>query len=931
MTSIVAALALVAVGGAAALGRGSHPVALALTDGGGWLASERLGLLFHVNGPSGQADAAVALPGAAGHPLTVLTDFARPAAAHPTEAASTETLQPAADASATSSARPAGASPSTTAADLDAGWPSDQAEAVIVVDAVAGTAWLVDPSLLTVSATVTLPPGAVVLAAAGEVYAVDAAGGRVIRLDPNTLAQLGAPITFPAGLGTAAQTPDGTLWVPVPSAGTVVPVRAGVPGAPVAVAPAGDRVDVTTAAGSAVVVDQTAGTVARLAVDRADAALRLPVTAGTTAGTTATADRFLVSTSADGHVLALAEPASGQLLLANLTSGQVSATTLPAVGASDVDVSALAAATGTAGGGGTERQVGAPVSHGGQVYVPDSGAGVVWDFDPTTARFAAPVSVAPIGTQSRISLDVQNGQLWINDETGPTVVLVNGASRRTLLKFGAALPGGARSTSPKPLPPGPTPASSQPSPASTGPGTSRRPGLIWPGWTAPGQATNRGDTANRGDGGRGNGQPGSGNGRGGQTGGHNGGTGQPTRNQPTQNPPPGSRQPEPPPGTTVGTPQPEPTSGEQPTGTGGPAGGHNGGTGQQGTGDGGVGGVGGQGAGGQGVGGQGVGGLGSGGSGAATDSGGDVQSPGQAGGGAGASGGPPAANPTTAPAPTGPPGGSVGAPGHTAPPATPTPTPGHAPTPPDQGSPRPPGFWLLTADGSVLARGTAEAVAAGGADPGAVALAPTASGRGYWLVDAAGAGRAVGDAPALATVNAGGTVVAAAAGPTGGGYWTVTAAGAVVPHGTLPDYGSLRTAAAAPVVGIAATPTGGGYWLLDAAGGVYPFGDAAAIAPGAQPTGPASGSGRLVGIAASPTGAGYWTVTAAGAVSPHGAAGAYGSATGTAGVVGIAATPSGRGYWLLEATGEAHAYGDAVAGGAPAAAGTRVIAVAAAP
>ncbi|MBL7618339.1 hypothetical protein I7331_03635, partial [Frankia sp. AgB1.8] len=81
LTSIAAALALVAVGGAAARGRGSPPVALPRWGGGGWLASERLGLLFHVNGPSGQADAAVTLPGAAGHPLTVLTGFARPAAA----------------------------------------------------------------------------------------------------------------------------------------------------------------------------------------------------------------------------------------------------------------------------------------------------------------------------------------------------------------------------------------------------------------------------------------------------------------------------------------------------------------------------------------------------------------------------------------------------------------------------------------------------------------------------------------------------------------------------------------------------------------------------------------------------------------------------------------------------------------------------------
>ncbi|MBL7618506.1 hypothetical protein, partial [Frankia sp. AgB1.8] len=642
------------------------------------------------------------------------TDAAPSGPAGTRSSASAATATPSAAA-----ARTQGATATAAAADLGAGWPSDQAEAVIVVDDLAGTVWLVDPSLLTISASVVLPPGAVVLAAAGDAYAVDAATGRVIRLDPRTLAQLGAPITFPAGLGTVAQTPDGTLWVPVSSAGTVVPIRAGTPGTPIPVAPAGDRIDVTTVGGSAVVVDQTAGTVARLGVDHADAAIQLP---GARA-TPKTTDQLLLPTSTDGQVLALAQPANGELLLADLATGRVSTTTLPAVGAADVDVSALAAATGTGTGAG--HQVGAPVSHDGQVYVPDSNAGVVWDFDPATARFAAPVPVAPVGTPSRISLDVQSGQLWINDETGPTVVLVNGASRRTLLKFGAALPGGTRTNTPRPLPPGPTPTASQPSSQGGGTGAGGRPGLIWPGWTPPSRPGTRGDGGGlddgtgRGTGGRGDDRTGAGNGRGGgQPGGQ---TREPTGNRPT-----GSGQPEPPVSTTAAPPRPEPTARQQPPseppGAAGPGGGQPGGPPPARAGGGG----------------------GPGGAPAAAGAGVDAQSPAQAGDGTPGSAEPPAAQPTTAPAPTGPPSGSAGAPGRPTGPATPTPSPGHAPTPPDQGSPRPPGFWLLTADGAVLARGTAEAVAGGGADPGAVAIAPTATGRGYWRGDAAGAGRPVG-------------------------------------------------------------------------------------------------------------------------------------------------------------------------------------------
>jgi len=912
VTSILAALALVAVGGAtAAFGRGSHPVALALSDGGGWLTSERLGLLFHVNGPSGQADAAVTLPGAVGHSLTVLTDFARSQDAPPTTSDPT---------SVATTPRPAGADQPPTAAGagdaLDPGWPADEAEAVIVVDDVAGTVWLVDPSLLTVAASVAYPPGTTVRAAAGEAYAVEAATGRVTRLDPRTLARVGAPLTFPAGLGTAAQTPDGTLWVPVPRTGTVVPVRGGVPGAPVPVAPAGDRIDVVVLGGSPVVVDQTAATVAGLATDRVGATIRLPAAAGTGAAGSPTArsgaggERLLVPPSTDGAQLALTEPATGRLMLANLATGQVSATPLPAVDESDVDVAALAAATGTGGSGapagGAGPRLGAPVAHDGQVYVPDSAAGVVWDFDPAARRFAAPVPVASVGTPALISLDVQNGQLWINDETGPTVVLVNGTSRRTLVKFGVSLPGGAGTGTPRPLPPGPTPAGGQPSTTGT-PGASTGPGPVWPGWIRPGA----GDSGNGGRGSAQNsgGQNSSGQNKGGQGGGrrNDGGQGgdhgdhrpggQP-QGQPGPGQPQGPDQPEPTSGHTVDPPQPEPTVTQQP----------------QPTGPGGVLGRPGQ-----------AGGSGQGSAGGAEQASGDGPSArstdlptGQTPG----AGGPPAAQPTTAPAPTGPPSGSAGAPGPTA-------SPGHAPTPPDHGSPRPPGFWLLTADGSVLAQGDAAAVASGPAVPGAVAIVPTATGRGYWLVGPSGAGEPVGDAAAWPNPGGAGTVIAAAAAPTGGGYWSVTSAGTVVPHGGLPGYGSL--AATAPVVGIAATPTGGGYWLLDAAGGVHPFGDAATIAPGATPTGQASEPNRAVGIAAVPTGSGYWTVTAAGAVTAHGSAGQYGSAAGSPAAVGIASTPTGRGYWVLDAAGGAHPFGDAVAGRAAVPAGTRAVAFAAVP
>jgi hypothetical protein len=859
-------LALVGIGAAAAFGRGSRPVTLRLNDGGGWVTSERFGLLFHVNGPSGRADAAITLPGAAGHQLDVLTGFAAvPAAPAASGAPPTAPFGPPGSPATTASTAAAGGGTAD-----GTGWPADDAEAAVVVDTVSGTVWRIDASLLAVTASVSYPPGTVVSAADGAGYAVDPAGGIVLRIDPRTLAQLGPPLTFPRGLGAVAQTPDGTLWVPVPSAGTVVPVRTGAPGRPVAAAPAGDRIDVVVAGGTPVVFDRTAGTLTRLVAGRATAAVHLPV-----GGSAGWAD-LLVTARTEGQVLALAWPTAGQLLLADLVAGTVRAATLPAA-APPAAAADAAGAPPSVGAGAGDRLLGAPVWAGGQVYVPDSDADVVWDYDPVTGRYGTPVAVAPAGGRVLITTSVQDGQLWINDETGPDVVLVTGAGRRDIVKFGAALPGGDHTSSPRPLPPGATPGP----PPTTAPGR----GQVWPGWGRPGPGDQSGTArdgggsrgggggkngSGRGGNGRGGGQPGqAGEGRPGTTGSRGGGE-QPT-SQPTA------------PIPTAAEPTPTAQPG-QPGGTGGPGGG----TAPQ------------------------------------SQALGPVGSPTVLGGSPAGEPAQPAATPAPGAGPT---AGSGGSPVQ---PAVPTAAPGRVPTPAAAGAPPPPGYWLLTAGGSVLARGTAGAVTAGAPDPGAVAIVPTATGRGYWLVDASGTGHPAGDAPAVAAAGSG-VVVAAAAGPTGGGYWTVTAAGIVAAHGSLAAYGSLGDAPAAPVVGIAATPTGGGYWLVDAAGGVHPFGDAAAIAPGVTGTGPATGLGRTVGIAASPTGSGYWTVTAAGVVTAHGSASRYGSpGSVTAAVVALAATPTGRGYWVVDAVGHVWALGDATAG-ADSPAGAGIVAVAAVP
>jgi hypothetical protein len=381
--------------GVSAFGHGANPVALDLSDGGAWLVSDPTGTLVHVNGPSGRADAAVPLPGAAGHDLAVA---------------------------------------------VAAG-----GKEVLVTDRDAGTVHRVDPARLEAVRSAAFDREVTIVVGGGDVYAVESGPGRIRRLDPLRLSTVGAVIRLPAGLGAAGQTGDGTLWVPVPAEGTVVPVRAGVPGAPVPVTPAGHQTAVTVVDDRPVVVDRTGRTVTPLTAGAAGrpVALPRPIAVRGNPG-------LLVPARADGDLLPLVEPA-GRLVLVDLRAG----------GAWEVGVPTAGGGNGGNGGSGGNggrpagRRLGAPTSHAGHVYVPDSDAGVVWDFDPAGRRFAAPVPVGPAGGPARVTVTVQDGQLWVNDATGANVVLVTDRTRRTIIKRASNLPGVSGGT-PRPLPPAPT-------------------------------------------------------------------------------------------------------------------------------------------------------------------------------------------------------------------------------------------------------------------------------------------------------------------------------------------------------------------------------------------------------------------------------------------------------------------------------------------
>jgi hypothetical protein len=233
-------------------------------------------------------------------------------------------------------------------------------------------------------------------------------------------------------------------------------------------------------------------------------------------------------------------------------------------------------------------------------------------------------------------------------------------------------------------------------------------------------------------------------------------------------------------------------------------------------------------------------------------------------------------------------------------------------------------FWLVDAAGTVWPFGGAAPLAGAPKDghlgSPVVDMVTTANGEGYWLVTADGVVLARGDAhlyssrvpgPPLLTS----PVVDLAATPTGHGYWLVTANGDVYTYGDAHFFGTASLpASAGAAVRLVPTDDGDGYWVVTAGGSVYSFGDARTFGS-ALPDGAA---GPVVDMAATPDDQGYWLLTAAGAVYGFGDARYFGSSPVKPGrdpAEKIVSDAAGDGYWVVDQNGTAVALG--AAGTAP--------------
>lgn len=217
------------------------------------------------------------------------------------------------------------------------------------------------------------------------------------------------------------------------------------------------------------------------------------------------------------------------------------------------------------------------------------------------------------------------------------------------------------------------------------------------------------------------------------------------------------------------------------------------------------------------------------------------------------------------------------------------------------------GYRIVMSDGKIVSFGQAKAMRdARLKNP--VATAATPDGAGYWIVAADGTVAAGGTAAAIAGRPANGDpVVAIVATKAGKGFWLVSASGAISHHG---DAVALSASVSAPIVAATATGSGQGLWLLAANGTVAAAGDAPALA------GPAIGSSTAKAITATTTGKGFWVLTTAGEVFRSGDAPDLGSLSREGlctplAAASIAATTSGAGYLIVATDGSVWTYGDA--------------------
>jgi hypothetical protein len=248
-------------------------------------------------------------------------------------------------------------------------------------------------TLQTSAATPTTPGLGVSVALYGETaFVIDSIQGQVRQLDPRTLAPVGDSIALPNGIAPAGFDGKGTLWIAVPTEGTVVGITPGTNGAgprvtqTVAVADPGHDL-VATAMDSGVAVldntDQKLETVEGGKVVSAPVPVNAPGS---------------LPSRTDGADVPVTDGVDRQVVVVN-GSDDVTTFTVPGAG-----------------------ELTPAVAFAGHFYCADSAAGIVYEFDGH-GKLVNQIKVNPAG--GTIQLEVREDRLFINAPDGSTAVVVD--------------------------------------------------------------------------------------------------------------------------------------------------------------------------------------------------------------------------------------------------------------------------------------------------------------------------------------------------------------------------------------------------------------------------------------------------------------------------------------------------------------------------
>ncbi|MFE7276344.1 hypothetical protein [Streptomyces sp. NPDC057623] len=363
VTGYVAVCAVGAlVGTSLAVGAGASDARPRLADIGAWLAAGEKGEVVHAHGLTGAVDGRAVLPaGTAGHPVSVAQD----------------------------------------------------GDTTLVLDERTGRVVRIDTAQLTAAQSADHGAAGLQLVSGGAyAYVVDPARGTVQRIDPALTTAESPPVELGGRPGPAVVDGEGTLWVPLPGSGTVVPFAGGRKGTAVKVAEAGHELTLTVADGRPVVTDRTAAAMKVLTAKGVRGTFDLgdAIAGADPAG-------VLVPAGTDGSAVPVLASDSGDLVVVDVRSGHTLRVRVPMRG----------------------HEAGAPQLLGKRVYIPDESTGGLLVYDTALSASAAPVRVTD--GPGELELFVRDGLLWVNDPDGAGAAVIDADGEvRHIGKYGTDAP-----------------------------------------------------------------------------------------------------------------------------------------------------------------------------------------------------------------------------------------------------------------------------------------------------------------------------------------------------------------------------------------------------------------------------------------------------------------------------------------------------------